>query len=308
MNKKTRRRWILRGLLLVPVTAGLVLTGLSCSWRHEFYHGGTSHPRDPETGIMEGAEPVEIDRGRGRAALLLHGWLTTTGDFGRLPRALDEAGWDVYAPLLPGQGTHPKNLIGKDADEFVSWAREQYGGLRRRYDHVALVGFSTGGALCGIMAEDRPPRRLVLVSPYLAVRYKWYYILPPRWWNTIVSPVIPYVGRGDTVHTVNRPEAKDEIPTYTAIPTETNKTVFEIGRRLREETDPAAITCPTLMLLAPGDDVVDTERAREFFRRMPNEGNALWSAERSNHHILRDYDREAAIERIVQFLGRDREE
>jgi carboxylesterase len=307
MTKNKRLRWILRGVLLLVVLVGLVLTGLSCAWRHDFYHDGTSHPRDPETGIMEGAEPVIIDRGRGRVVFMLHGWLTTTGDFGELPAAVDEAGWDVHAPLMPGQGKHPQKLIGKDADEFVAWAQEQYNGLQERYETVVLLGFSTGGALCGMMAEDDPPHKLVLVSPYLGVRYKWYYILPPTWWNTIISPIIPYVGRGDTVHTVNREEAKDDIPTYTAIPTSTNETVFEIGRRFREETDPARITCPVLMLLAPGDDVVDTERAREFFRRMPNEGNALWSAERSNHHILRDYDREAAIERIVQFLGRDGE-
>jgi carboxylesterase len=302
MNKKWRW-WVLRGTLLFLVLAGLIFTGLSCAWRHEFHHGGTSHPRDPETGIMRGAEPVTIDRGRGRAVLMLHGWLTTTGDLGKLPAALDAAGWDVYAPLLPGQGTHPRNLIGKTADEYVDWAHEQYADIRRQYDRVALVGFSTGGALCGMLAEETAPERLVLVSPYLGVRYKWYYILPPRCWNAILSPVLPYVGRGDTVHTVNRDEARDEIPTYTAIPTETNETVFEIGRRFREETNPAGITCPVLMLLAPGDDVVDVELARKFYKKLPHAENALWTAERSNHHILRDYDRREAIDRVVEFLG-----
>ena len=303
MTKNKRLRWILRGVLLLVVLAGLTLTGLSCAWRHDFYHGGTSHPRDPETGIMKGAEPVIIDRGRDRVVFMLHGWLTTTGDFGELPAAVDEAGWDVHTPLMPGQGTHPKNLIGKDADDFVNWAREEYDELRERYDTVLLLGFSTGGALCGIMSEDDPPHKLVLISPYLGVRYKWYYILPPTWWDAIISPVIPYVGRGDTVHTVNREEAKDDIPTYTAIPTETNETVFEIGRRFRENTDPAQITCPVLMLLAPGDDVVDVDLAREFYEKLTNDENALWIAERSNHHILRDYDREEAIERIVEFVS-----
>jgi carboxylesterase len=302
MSKKRRRRWILRGVVLFLLLGGLVIAGLSCAWRHDFYHDGTSHPRDPETGIMQGAEPIKIDRGRDRATLLLHGWLTTTGDFGKLPQALDEAGWDVHAPLLPGQGTHPKNLIGKDADEFVDWAREQYEALQGRYDRVVLVGFSTGGALSGILSEGDPPQKLVLVSPYLGVRYKWYYILHPRWWNAIVSPIIPYVGRGDTVRTVNREEAQGDIPTYTAIPTETNATVFEIGRRFRQETDPAQVTCPVLMLLAPGDDVVSPRLARKFFRQLPNEKSILWEAERSNHHILRDYDRHEAIERIVEFL------
>jgi esterase/lipase len=57
------------------------------------------------------------------------------------------------------------------------------------------------------------------------------------------------------------------------------------------------------MLLAAGDDVVSPRLARKFFRQLPNERNVLWVAERSNHHILRDYDRREAIDRIIEFLS-----
>ena len=68
-------------------------------------------------------QPVSIERGRRRACLLLHGWLSSPADFADLPGALDRAGWDVYAPLLPGHGTACEDLDGMSAEDMLAGAR-----------------------------------------------------------------------------------------------------------------------------------------------------------------------------------------
>ena len=66
--------------------------------------------RDPETGTIRGAEPIYLPGTNRRAALLLHGFIGSPTDFGRLPKLLNEAGYAVSVPLLPGHGTDPRDF------------------------------------------------------------------------------------------------------------------------------------------------------------------------------------------------------
>jgi len=289
----------LRVLAAITVLAATGALGMSCAWRREFQRGGTSAPQDPETGIMRGAEPVRLEAGNDRACLLLHGWLTGPADFGDLPEALGRAGWDVHAPLLYGHGTHPRAMLDITADKMLDTAREQYEELQARYDRVALIGFSAGGAVATLLARERLPDRLVLVAPFLGLRYRWYYVLPPRWWQRMVAPAVPYIGRSHRLLRINRKEGLERLVTYTVYPTAANDAPFELLRRLLEGSGPDV---PVLLVYAPGDDVCSPGAELEFFGRLPGGSNSALACPNSNHHILNDYDREAAVQAIVEFL------
>jgi len=306
MGGKRKRRWLVR--LGLSTAAALVLalaigTCVGCAWRREFYRGGTSAPQDPVTGVMEGAEEIRIEGANPRACLLVHGWLTSPTDFGDLPRALAADGWDVYAPHQYGHCTHPRDMRDLTADKMLEAIRDDYADLRARYDHVALVGFSAGGAVLALLAAEHPPDRLVLVAPFLGVRYKWYYILPPRWWQGVVAPVMPYVGRKHTSIHINRKEGLKRLRSYTVFPTRANDGPIELRRRLREDVDVARLSMPVLLVYAPGDDVCSPKAELDFFRRLPGEANQVLACPRSNHHILNDFDRDGAVRTIVGFLG-----
>jgi carboxylesterase len=260
-------------------------------------------PVDAETGVMRGAEPVRMSLSRDRACLLLHGWISSPADFGDLPRALDRAGWDVYAPLHVGHGTTPADLKGIGAEELLGVALEHYVDLRARYDRVALVGFSMGGAVATILAAEAPPEKLVLVAPFYSVRYKWYYVLPARWWAKLLAPFVCYVPRSRRLLRVNRPEGRGEIVTYGAFPMSALQALFELGDRAVEHTDPNALRMPVLLVYSAGDDVCAAPAMEAFFVRLPGAQKRKVVFERSNHHVLHDYDREAAVQAIIEFLG-----
>ena len=86
---------------------------------------------------------------------------------------------------------------------------------------------------------------------------------------------------------------------YTAYPTAANDAPFELLRRLLEGGKPDV---PVLLVYAPGDDVCSPRAELEFFRRLPGGSNSALACPNSNHHILNDYDREAAVQAIVEFL------
>jgi len=258
--------------------------------------------RDPQTGIMRGAEPVCIDRGRQRVCLLLHGWLSSPADFGGLPRALDEAGWDVYAPLLRGHGTSAADLEGVTAEDLVAAARQHYAALRGRYGAVALGGFSMGGAIATILAAEAPPDRLVLVAPFFEVTYKWYYVLPPRWWSRILSPLVRYARRSPRMTRLNEKARRDRIIAYTAFPTSASRELFRLGGMVAE-IDAGRLTCPVLLVYSTGDEAASPAAMDAFYGRLDAARHERAVFTRSNHHILNDYDRKQAVQAIVSFLS-----
>jgi carboxylesterase len=250
-----------------------------------------------------GIGPLRIDRRRERACLLLHGWLGTPLDFGDLPRALDEAGWDVYAPVHVGHGGRPTELKGVTADQLLDASHREYDRLRARYPTVALVGFSMGGTIATILASEAPPDRLVLVAPFYDVQHKWYYGLKSYTWYRLLSPFVRYVVRPPGLTRVNRPEGLSEVAAYTAYPASALTALLELRRRATAEVDPAALRMPVLLLQSTGDESASWAASKAFFDRLPSPQKRTVPFHRSNHELLHDYERGEAIEAVVRFLG-----
>jgi len=259
-------------------------------------------PRDPATGIMLGAEPVHIERGRARAVLLLHGWVGNPSEFGKLPAALDAAGWDVHAPLHPGHGTCPADIVGVRAAQVVGAARTHYDALRARYDQVALVGFSMGGTIATLLAADAPPDALVLIAPFFGVTYRWYYLMPPRAWNAALAPLLPCVVSPLPLVAVNRKEGRRDVLTYRAFPRDATMLLRDLRREVWGSDAPARVTAPTLLVYAPGDIAAAPKPMLAAYESIPAERKQVWPCPRSNHHLLHDHDREAAIRAIKEFI------
>jgi len=255
--------------------------------------------REPGTDILLGGAPVEIDRGRERACLLLHGFMSTPSDFGELPRALDEAGWDVRAPLLPGHGTDPRQLVGVTVGDYLAHARRELEALRKQHSTVVVLGFSMGAAISVLLASDEPADGLVLVNPFLGVTYKAYYILPPRRWNAILGPFLDYTVRpGGVVH-VNRKEAIGQIVCYRTVPTSAFATTFSVADAARSAGAPDV---PLLVVISEDDSTADPQAARRFYEAANLKRKQLVTCPRSDHVLLLDYDREQAASAILEFL------
>ena len=252
---------------------------------------------------MRGPPTWAPDRGRAQACLLLHGWLGTPLEFGDLPRALDEAGWDVYVPLHVGHGGRPTDMNGVTSDQLLGASRAHYARLRARYPAVALLGFSMGGTIATILASEEPPDRLVLLAPFYGVQHKWYYGLTSRGWHRLLSPFLRYVVRPPGMRRVNRPAGLQEMVAYTAYPATAIGALFELRHRATTEVDPGAFHMPVLLLHSTGDESSASAESRKFVDRMPSADKQLIAFHRSNHHLLHDYERREAIEAIVIFLN-----
>jgi len=290
--------WLVRFLLLASVSVWSV----NCAGR-EALRAADAAPRDVATGIMLGAEPVQIDRGRTRACLLLHGWISSPADFQHVVGSLDAAGWDVYAPLYPGHGTHPRDLEGITAAAILDATRARYAELRARYDRVALVGFSMGGSIATILAAEHNPDLLVLVAPFYQVTYRWYYVLPPRWWHHLLSSCIDYLPHRREHLRVNRREAVDEVVAYDAFPPDITRALFDLRSMAVDDVDASRLRMPLLVVYAPGDNVSSPRAVLRYLERIPAQDKRVLPCHRSDHYLLLDYDRLEAVAGILEFLS-----
>ena len=166
---------------------------------------------DPEKAVA-GNAPFELHpagdahRGRGKpyrcGVLLTHG-LTDSPYFMRhLAAFFQRNGFRVMAPLLPGHGTQPGDLLHV---RWREWARTvRYGAecLADEVDEMYLAGFSAGAALSLLQsAQDERVRGLFLFAPALeiSVRARWAnlhrlysWLSPESAWVGIMPDRDPY--------------------------------------------------------------------------------------------------------------------
>ena len=282
----------------------IALGGYSCASARSLRREIESAPRDPASGVILGTEAADLgDAEASAACLLLHGFVGSRIDFAGLGDRLSEAGFYVRMVRLPGHGTTPQDFAGKRPEDFIQAVRDEYGALRSRFDVVHVVGFSMGGALATLLASEQDVDRLVLVAPFYRITYFWYYVLPPSIWNALFSPVIRYVPKGERFIKVNRRESLPHMFSYKSVPTRGVKTLVDLGKRARRPEVLREVTCPVLVLHTRGDDAASLGAAEKAFGLLGSRDKTMHIyTERSNHHLLWDYDGEDAAQRIVDFL------
>lgn len=262
-----------------------------------------STTRDPDTGVIRGAEPVRLGpENTRRAILMVHGFAGTPNNLNELPARIAATGWHVHAMLLPGHGTSPRAFEVTAAEQLEAAVVTELDALRNRYETVVLLGHSMGGALATLIAARCKVDGLILVSPYYAVAHRWYYLLRPEKWAALLSPVVRWVYRSVRMQPVNRVEAQEKILSYHWIPVRSVLMAMSLAARARCEEVAANITAPVLLIRSRRDGVIDTTLAQQMFEKFPSAHKRAVCLQNSDHIVFWDYDREEVVAQVTDFL------
>jgi carboxylesterase len=120
-------------------------------------------------GVIAGAEPRTFGSHTGRALLLLHGYNDTPASLDAVARRVNEAGWTVRLPLLPGHGRSLRAFDAWTANEVIAQARDEYAALSATHHTVVVGGISMGGAVATWLAAETDADGLLLFAPMLFV-------------------------------------------------------------------------------------------------------------------------------------------
>lgn len=126
--------------------------------------------------------------------LLCHGFTATTAEVRPLGKILNEHGFTISAPLLPGHNSHPRELNRVKWQHWADNVKSYYQYLESRCDTIFVGGESTGALLALHLAINQPRITGILAyAPVLKLNMSLY----NRILLSLLSPLIPYIPKSN---------------------------------------------------------------------------------------------------------------
>lgn len=251
---------------------------------------------------MPGTSPFSLGPAPADApvsVLLLHGFTGSPWELRELGESLAARGLHVTCPRLPGHGQTPEAMLYAGAPEWLAAAEAALESLAAART-VAVAGLSMGGLL-GLLLASRfraRVRALVLMAP--ALRLQGY---GPLALNTLrradLLDVAPRWISKDGVDLEDE-EQLAQAPVLPRYPLKRVVDLFTLQRWARDAE--ARVTCPSLVIGAVHDHVVELEPILSLQARLPFSEKLV--LQRGYHQVVRDTDRALAISTAAHFLER----
>jgi carboxylesterase len=226
--------------------------------------------------------------------LLFHGFSGSPWELRPLGESLQARGYAASAPLLPGHGRMPEDLLFVD---WFTWLRFAEVSLLKQQKPVVLGGLSMGALLSLILAARYPAlvKGLVLLAPVVqisglgrvlhALRSFDLKGLAPEW----VSKEFP-----DVEHEA----VKKSAPCLPRYPLRRVLDLMTLQDMAREVED--RVECPSLIVAAVHDHVVPFSGVEAFHKRLAR--SRFVPLKKGCHIIPRDNDRALALTEVAAFL------
>ena len=284
-------------IAVVAVAVGLVAILRARARTHALATVGERLTLDTD-GIVIGAASIDLAADGNRAVLMLHGFGDTPQTLQYLAAYLHGQGWAVRAPLLPGHGRTLHEFSASRAEEWIAFARAELDALRARYDTIAIVGLSMGGALATVLAaESSDVRALALLAPYLSMPTR---LRRAASLHRILGVVTPFL-RGGGDRSIRDPE---EVARNRAYGFLTPRLVFELSRMVaRGRAAATRVSVPTLVVQSRQDHRIPPDAAERAFALFAAPTRRMMWTEGNGHIITVDYGRQAIFAVVGEWLA-----
>jgi carboxylesterase len=243
--------------------------------------------------------PIAVS-GNAPAVLALHGFGGTPLEVELVIDAARDLGLEALAPLLPGHGTHARDLAPLRWRDWVAAAEASFDELVGRHGPVLVAGLSMGALLAVHLASTRADRVLGLVMMANAC---WLAAPFPAWPLSVIDVLrLPDFAFPKLGSDIGDSEARRTNLTYSAQPVHAAIQVLRAGRQMRRELP--RVRCPTLVLHGARDRVCPVANATRAWKLLGTVDKRLVILAKSHHILTRDSDRAEALTELCQFFAR----
>jgi len=241
--------------------------------------------QERNNGIMVGAEPFFIQKDKEIGVLLIHGFTSSPADFHELAEFLAGKNITVYVPLLPGHGTHPRDLKETKYKDWTNAVQQSLDLLDTEKKFV--LGYSMGGTLALDLASKNDLNGVISINSamFLANRY---------------LPFIPIVKLAETY---TSKKAEDIIQfidekriVYDSIPLDS---ITEL-QKLINTVQLQKITEPMLIFQADSDKIVSPESASYIYNNVESKDKELIFLTNSTHSRLNN--QQETFNKLYKFI------
>ena len=250
---------------------------------------------------IEGAEPWSAP-GRGDRArtgvIVTHGYTGNPVATRPLGQRLAAEGYTVEVPLLPGHGTHHRDLGRTRYADWYAAVEHLVDLLSHRCDEVVLVGHSVGGTISLDLGSRRPDdiAAVAVINPL---------VLNPTDLRARIAPVlqylVPYLPRDAAAMPTNdvaRPDVEESA--YPIMSTRALQSALRELPRIRSQL--LDLTQPLLVVRSTRDHTVPPNHAQELLELAASRDLRDLVCERSYHVPQIDYDAQKVADGIVDFV------
>ena len=223
-----------------------------------FYRESTEELHADESKCFDPAcRSIVIKQGSDRAVLMIHGYPTTPAMYSYAAERMKEAGYDVYAPLIPTFGADWHDFQKTTFSSWYGWIEEYYAVLSKEYRKVFIIGTSMGGAMTLKLAENHRPDAVVTVgAPVVYNSFFRDHIVTswPSYFARIIGLFTPSLGAGIVTEKPDTNDGNEEWKGYKGLfPRQGASLVWNL-RTIRKEL--GKIHSPLLSIHDRGDRTV----------------------------------------------------
>lgn len=238
--------------------------------------------------------PYSKDGNDDLGVLLVHGYTGTPTELRPVADHLHGLGCTISAPLLPGHGTHHRDLERVTRQDWLGAVDDAYAALAKRVRRVAVLGQSLGGLLALHLAARTPSLAgIVVMAPAMRVS------------RIAQLTRLPLPLRFLPKFEERRPDLVDvsglrDVWSYTHTPLRPVREVLA----LQNEVDAVlgSLSAPLLVLQGAHDRTVIPQEARKLVARTTSLPSRLVWLEHSGHILGVDGERSLVCAEVGKFL------
>ena len=241
------------------------------------------------------------DGNRRMGVLALHGFLGSPLSSRPMAEYLNERGYFVHCPLLPGHGSYPDKLRGVSRRLWLAEAEEAYRLARAECDDLFIVAHSMGNVLAAHVAlKFGGVRGIVMLAPVIdvpdprlrMVKYArffvpWYYPHKSKR-ESMQHLVRERVLDFDPTIDFDSPEFQSRLPQVSRVPLSGMHemvSIIEKGRKLWPR-----LNLPVRLHAGEDDNAAPPENARQIFALLPGSDKELHIYPDVGHELMRPFE------------------
>ena len=251
------------------------------------------------------------------AVFLIHGLGGTQYDLGSMHKRLKNAGFVTHSLTLPGHGTHPEDLAGVRAEDWLEAVRVKYHEIVGQHEVLHVMGMCMGALLAveTVKREAHVKGRLVALAPPVYIdgwATPWYRALRPLLYRVPgvpermkVEEEDPYGIKNEQLREIVKAKfARGENFHYRWVPLACIREVDRLRGFVMAGLE--RIACPTLVIHARQDELTSL-RSANFLVEHIGSGKRAGQArmivlEDSYHMVCVDNDREIVAKNVLEFF------
>lgn len=227
------------------------------------------------------------------AILLIHGFMGSPYDLQWIGTQLNDAGYTVYIPRLPGHGTNAKDFQANSYKDWIRCVFHVYIDISAKHEQVFVAGHSMGGLLASLLAARFNPEKLLLFAPAFSFTDK----------RIALSPIAKLFCKRITVNESSfyqEPAFLTAMKDYIGVRYLAQVADFYTLQKLTKKNI-AYIKAETFIVLSHKDRSVPFSVKNFLDERLKTVKKYL-ILEESSHQVTDDVERETVAKKTIEFL------